>query len=144
MKTALLVSSLLLVPLLATCQPPPTGTAITNVTVIDAVNGVRQNQNVIFDGDEIAAVILSSTEPATERIIDGTGKFLIPGLWDFHVHLTFDDNFTESMPALFLSYGITSVRDTGGLMHKILPVLKKLRSKNAVAPRVFLRSAARW
>lgn len=128
---------LLLVSLVAACQPSPTGTAITNVTVIDAVNGVRQNQDVIFDGDEITTVVPSGTEPATERTIDGTGKFLIPGLWDFHVHLTFDDNLTESMPALFLSYGITSVRDTGGLMHKTLPVVKKMRSKDSLAPRVF-------
>ena len=35
------------------CQPAPSGTAITNVTVIDAVNGVRANHTVIFDGDEI-------------------------------------------------------------------------------------------
>lgn len=137
MKTALRMSLLLLVSLVAACQPRPTGTAITNVTIIDAVNGVRQNQNVIFDGDEITTVSSSHSEPAAERTIDGTGKFLIPGLWDFHVHLTFDDNFTESMPALFLSYGITSVRDTGGLMHKILPVVEKMRSKDSVAPRVF-------
>lgn len=137
MKTVLRISLLLLVSLVAACQPRPTGTAITNVTTIDAVNGVRHNQNVIFDGDEITTVTSSGTESAAARTIDGTGKFLIPGLWDFHVHLTFDDNFTESMPALFLSYGITSVRDTGGLMHKLLPVVEDMRSKDSVAPRVF-------
>ena len=137
MKTTLRILLLLLVSLVAACQPRPTGTAITNVTVIDAVNGVRQNQTVVFDGDELVAVSSSGTEPAAERTIDGTGKFLIPGLWDFHVHLTYDDNFTDSMPALFLSYGITSVRDTGGLMHKMLPVVERMRSKGAVAPRVF-------
>ncbi|MGI9223942.1 MAG: amidohydrolase family protein [Woeseiaceae bacterium] len=119
------------------CQPRPTGTAITNVTVIDAVNGVRQNQTVVFVGDEITAVNSSAAAPAAARTIDGTGKFLIPGLWDFHVHLTYDDNFTDSMPALFLSYGVTSVRDTGGLMHKMLPVVEKMRREDAVAPRVF-------
>jgi imidazolonepropionase-like amidohydrolase len=41
------------------------------------------------------------------------------------------------MPALFLSYGITSVRDTGGLMHKMLPIVEKMRAKDAIAPRVF-------
>jgi imidazolonepropionase-like amidohydrolase len=131
------MSLLLLVSLLAACQPPATGTAITNVTVIDAVNGVRRNQDVIFDSDEITTIVPAGTKVATARTVDGTGKFLIPGLWDFHVHLTFDDSFTESMPALFLSYGITSVRDTGGLMHKTLPVVKKMRSKDSVAPRVF-------
>ncbi|MGI9261874.1 MAG: amidohydrolase family protein [Woeseiaceae bacterium] len=137
MKTVLQIFFLLLVSLVAACQPRPTGTAITNVTVIDAVNGVRQNQTVVFDGDELTAVTSSATETHAERTIDGTGKFLIPGLWDFHVHLTYDDNFTDSMPALFLSFGITSVRDTGGLMHKMLPVVEKMRREDAIAPRVF-------
>ena len=115
----------------------PSGTAITNVTVIDAVNGVRENQSVIFDGDEITAIQPAETELNAAEVIDGSGKFLIPGLWDFHVHLTYDDRFNDSMSALFLSYGVTSVRDTGGLMHKILPVVEEMRAENAMAPRVF-------
>ena len=122
---------------LAACQPSPTGTAITNVTVIDAVNGVRDNQTVVFDGDEITGVFAASTEVAVAETIDGSGQYLIPGLWDFHVHLTYDDRFTEMMPAAFLSYGVTSVRDTGGLMHRILPVVEEMRAEGAVAPRVF-------
>jgi hypothetical protein len=118
-------------------QPVPTGTAITNVTIIDAVNGVRENQSVIFVGDEITAIQPADAELNVAESIDGTGKYLIPGLWDFHVHLTYDDRFTESMPALFLSYGITSVRDTGGLLHKVLPVVEKMRADDALAPRVF-------
>jgi hypothetical protein len=124
--------------LLTGCGAPvPTGTAITNVTVIDAVNGVREHQTVIFDGDEIVAVESGEAATAVANSIDGSGKYLIPGLWDFHVHLTYDDRFTETMPELFLSYGITSVRDTGGLMHKILPVVEKMRAEGALAPRVF-------
>ena len=137
MKTTLRIFLLLLPALVVSCQPRPTGTAITNVTLIDAVNGVRRNQTVVFDGDRITTVTSSDTAPAAHRTIDGSGRFLIPGLWDFHVHLTFDDSFTDSMPALFLSYGITSVRDTGGLMHKMLPVVEKMRSEDAVAPHVF-------
>ena len=118
-------------------SPARLGTAITNVTVIDAINGVRNDQTVIFDGDEIVAVQPSASETNAAHEIDGTGKFLIPGLWDFHVHLTYDDRFGDSMPALFLSYGITSVRDTGGLMDKILPVVESMRSEDAIAPRVY-------
>ena len=130
---------LLFVWIVASCQlqPAPSGTAITNVTVVDAVNGVRENQTVVFDGDEITTIRSSGPDLSVAETVDGTGKFLIPGLWDFHVHLTYDDRFTNSMPALFLSYGITSVRDTGGLMHKILPVVEKMRAEGAVAPRVF-------
>ena len=123
--------------LMACAEPEPSGIAITNVTVIDAVNGVRENQAVVFDGDEITSVGPTSAELSVAETIDGTGKYLIPGLWDFHVHLTYDDRFTESMPALFLSYGITSVRDTGGLMHKVLPVVEKMRAPGVAAPRVF-------
>ncbi len=124
--------------LLTACvEPESTATAIINVTVIDAVNGVRENQTVVFDGDEIITVESSDPDLSVAEVIDGSGKFLIPGLWDFHVHLTYDDRFTETMPALFLSYGITSVRDTGGLLHKVLPVVEKMRAPDAVAPRVF-------
>lgn len=132
----LIIGSLILL-ILAACQPAPSGTAITNVTVIDAVNGVREHWTVVFDGDEITAVQDADAELNVVDTIDGTGKFLIPGLWDFHVHLSYDDNFTDAMPALFLSYGITSVRDTGGLMHKMLPIVEEMRAPDAVAPRVY-------
>jgi len=115
----------------------PTGTAITNVTVIDAVNGLQENRTVIFDGDEIVAVQSADIDINVAVSIDGRGQYLIPGLWDFHVHLTYDDRLTAAMPELFLSWGITSVRDTGGLMDEILPVVEAMRSDAAIAPRVF-------
>ncbi len=98
------ISFLLMFALLTACaESELTATAITNVTVIDAATGVRGNQTVVFDGDEITSVGPTGAELSVAETIDGTGKFLIPGLWDFHVHLTYDDRFTESMPALFLS-----------------------------------------
>ena len=125
--------------LIASCQPAsqPTGTAITNVTVIDAVNGVRTDHTVVYDGDEIVSVGPGGAPAGVAETIDGSGKYLIPGLWDFHVHLSYDDRFTNDMPTLFLSYGVTSVRDTGGLMHKMQPIIQKMRAADAVAPRVW-------
>ena len=111
--------------------------AITNVTVIDAVNGTRENQTVVFEGDEIVSVQGSGATFNVAETIDGSGQYLIPGLWDFHVHLTYDERLTAAMPELFLSWGITSVRDTGGLMHEILPVVEEMRADGAIAPRVF-------
>ncbi|MDZ7645237.1 MAG: amidohydrolase family protein [Woeseiaceae bacterium] len=131
---------LLVAGLLAACgdAPAPRGVAITDVTVIDAVNGVREQRTVVFDGDEILAVAgPGEAIPEPARTIDGSGKYLVPGLWDMHVHLTYDDAFTPSMPARFLYYGITSVRDTGGLMAKLEPVVAAMRAPDAHAPRVF-------
>lgn len=125
---------------LSGCAPegePPRGIAITNVTVIDAVAGVRSDQTVWFDGAEILAVQPSVRAVNAEETIDADGKFLIPGLWDMHVHLVYDDDFVADMPALFLAHGVTSVRDTGGLIEKIVPVVEAMRAPDAIAPRVF-------
>jgi hypothetical protein len=48
------------------------------------------------------------------KIFKGTNKFIIPGLWDSHIHFAFEKDLATSMPNLFLYHGITSLRDTGG------------------------------
>ena len=72
--------------------------AIKGVTIIDAINGVRENQTVVFANDEILQVLSSDDSSDYHRSIDGSGKYLIPGLWDFHVHLTYDVRLTRAMP----------------------------------------------
>lgn len=111
--------------------------AITNVTVIDAVNGERSDQTVVYENDRIVEVGESPTNKRIGQEIDGTGKFLIPGLWDMHVHLTFEPRLSNAMPRMFLNAGVTSVRDTGGLLKNVLPVIEKMRQPGAIAPRVF-------
>ena len=61
--------------------------AITNVTVVDAVSPPQENRTVLILGDQIVAVTegLGSYKPG--RVIDGAGQYLIPGLWDMHVHI---------------------------------------------------------
>jgi imidazolonepropionase-like amidohydrolase len=123
---------------LAGCsEPVPPGYAITDVTVIDAVNGVRERQTVVFTEDQIVYVGESENAPAYTRSLEGSGRYLIPGLWDFHVHLTYEEALVDNMSKLFLAYGITSVRDTGGLMHKVRPVVDRMRAPDALAPRVY-------
>jgi len=132
-------SAFLLTLALAACgrEAPAPDLAIRNVTVIDAVNGVREGQTVLVTGDRIVGIGGDVDGENAGVVVDGTGKYLIPGLWDFHVHLTYDDRFTQAMPGLFLRYGITSVRDTGGLLEKLLPVVEAMRAEGAIAPRVF-------
>ena len=62
--------------------------------------------------------------PASARVIDGTGKFLMPGLWDMHVHVN-----ARALPVL-LRYGITGVRDMGGDLRE----LTKWRTQIAADP----------
>ena len=139
MNKRLFPSSFALLFVLASCGPdtPLPDLAIQNVTVIDAVNGVREARTVVIDGGSITAVTAAGEAVDAVETVDATGQYLIPGLWDFHVHLTYDERFTEAMPGLFLSHGITSIRDTGGPLERVLPVVEALRADGATAPRVF-------
>lgn len=130
---------LLLALTLASCAPaePPADLAIQNVTVIDAVNGARAGQTVVVHEGRITAVQAADQPAEAREVVDGTGKYLIPGLWDFHVHLTYDARFTEAMPGLFLHHGITSIRDTGGPLELVVPAVEALRAEGATGPRVF-------
>ena len=119
--------------------PNPVDLALTHVTVIDAVNPVRRNQTVLIDDGRIIDIVDSNTAPEApaSQKIDASGQYLIPGLWDFHVHFTFDKRFTDAMAGLFLYHGITNVRDTGGLLEDLLPVVDTLRSAGGNAPNIW-------
>jgi hypothetical protein len=84
--------------------------AITHVTVIDAASGARADQTVLVAGDRIVAVGADVAVPPRARVIDGKGKFLIPGLWDMHVHT----GPPEIYGPMYLANGVVGVRDMGG------------------------------
>jgi imidazolonepropionase-like amidohydrolase len=96
----------------AVVQPAAT-LAITNVTVVDVVSGAaRPSQIVLVDGNRISYVGPTSRvrlSSATE-VIDGTGKFVIPGLSDMHSHVV---GFGRISLDLYLAQGVTNVRDMG-------------------------------
>lgn len=116
----------------------PKGFAVANVAVIDAKNGQRENQVVYIRENRIVKVSAAEAFDFSKgiRVIDGSGKYLIPGLWDAHVHLTYTKELTPAMFDLFLKYGITSVRDTGGQLHDLLPLKKAAQKDPKNTPRV--------
>ena len=113
--------------------------AIEHVTLIDAINPIRENQTVLIDDGRIVAIVSSDTKGrvSAQTTVDGSGQILIPGLWDFHVHFTFDTRFTDAMAGLFLYHGVTNVRDTGGLLEDLLPVVDTLQRSGANAPSIW-------
>ena len=89
---------------------------IKRVTVIDATGrGPESNMTVIADGGRIVAVgpWRKTHTPRKAVVVDGTGKFLIPGLWDMHVHGASDARAPWSH-LLFLANGVVGVRDMSG------------------------------
>jgi imidazolonepropionase-like amidohydrolase len=71
--------------------------------------------------------------PKNSQVIDATGKFLIPGLWDMHVHLT---KAGENTLPLFIVNGVTSVRDMGGDNVQLLKWRKEAADGTRLAPRI--------
>jgi len=131
------LATLLIVALVScTSDEPSADLAIQNVNLIDAVNGTRAAQTVLVQDGRISGVQSADEAIRADRVIDGAGRYLIPGLWDFHVHLTYDERFTEGMAGLFLNHGITSVRDTGGPLELVVPAVERIRAQET-APRVF-------
>ena len=92
-------------------------TAITHVTVIDPKRAsVKRDMSVIIRGGPVVAVPQSrfSEKERGVKTIDGRGKFLIPGLWDMHVHLGTDDFDKNQMLRLFITQGVTGIRIMSG------------------------------
>jgi imidazolonepropionase-like amidohydrolase/ketosteroid isomerase-like protein len=111
---------------------------ITHVVVIDTETGREApDQTVIVSGGKIAEIRDSgrTSVAVNASIVDGKGKYLIPGLWDMHVH-TWD---YESTYPLYIANGVTGVRDMFGP-----PDANKFRAefgkKQLVAPHFYLAS----
>jgi hypothetical protein len=115
----ILVSLFLLLPV--ACAPPGRRSprsglrvAITHVQLFDATgSALAPDMTVVIDGDRIAAVGPSTAiaVPADARVVDGSGKYLIPGLWDMHTHVVLTGG---DALAVIVANGVTGVRDMGG------------------------------
>ena len=112
--------------------------AITNVSVIDVVSGGVSKQSVLVNEGKIARLLDPGESVGQSlEVIDGTGQFLLPGLWDMHVHIVYEEQLIQQMPDLFLDYGVTSVRDTGALLANIQPELARWQALGGAAPDIF-------
>src|SRR5689334_19005233 len=83
-------------------------TTIVHVTVVDVATGKEsRDQTVGLQGDHIASVAAfdTSSAPSQGRVIDAHRAYLIPGLWDMHVHI----RDLEGLP-LYSANGVTGVR----------------------------------
>lgn len=89
---------------------------IENVGIIDPIDGLELNMSVVIKENKILDIFKTREIVLSpkNKVHKGTNKFIIPGLWDSHIHFAFEKDLATSMPNLFLYHGITSLRDTGG------------------------------
>lgn len=111
-------------------------TVIRDVTLIDGTGSApRMHMTVVVSGHQISAVTSSRETPAVPdaRVIEGAGKFLIPGLWDMHVHLS---KAGENSLPLFIANGVTSVRDMGGDLELLAKWRAEIEAGKRTGPRI--------
>ena len=111
--------------------------AIAHATVIDpAAGSTRPDMTVLVRGTRIEAVGASRSVrvPQGTRTIDATGKFLIPGLWDMHVHT--DVPGGRALLGLFVANGVTGVRDMDGDLARLRAFQRDIAAGSLPGPRM--------
>lgn len=118
--------------------------AIVNTTVIDATGrDARANMTILITDGIITGIRpVNKVKLAPEtRIIDGKGKYVIPGLWDMHVHNASDSLFCT----LMVANGVTSVREMLGPKTSYSYQLEwrnQIRRKQITGPHIYIPMAA--
>jgi imidazolonepropionase-like amidohydrolase len=117
-------------------------TVLTHVTVIDTATGAtRADMTVVVEGDRIRDVgpAAGAKVPPGARVVDGSGKYLVPGLWDMHIHTFFGDwvpGGREVTLPLLLANGVTGVRDMGSDIDPILAARQDVARGALLGPRM--------
>jgi imidazolonepropionase-like amidohydrolase len=134
--------TLLLVPSFRSAEPS-SPLAITHVTLIDATGRPPEpDQTVLIEAGRITAVGATAKIkiPKSARTVNASGKFLLPGFWDMHVHIAginADPSWSKQvLLPLLLANGITGVRDMGGDLDALLSWQRDIESGALLAPHI--------
>ena len=138
-RILLVLTAAAITTLQAQAEVSPKATVLIHATIIDGTGAPAQSgMTLVVDGRRITALgkdesVAFSTNA---QVIEAKGKFVIPGLWDMHVHLSYTK--ASALPAL-VANGVTGVRDMGGLLRELDEWRVKIESGVMVGPRI-LRS----
>ncbi|HEX6909052.1 MAG TPA: amidohydrolase family protein [Longimicrobium sp.] len=116
--------------------------ALTDVTLVDVESGaLHPGQTVLVHGSRITwtGPAARARVPAGARVVDGRGKYVIPGLWDMHVHTSREGRARHFWPQ-FLAHGVTGVREMGSYLDTLRYWRAEARRPGSVAPRIVFSS----
>jgi imidazolonepropionase-like amidohydrolase len=124
--------------------PPRGPLAIVHATVIDVVAGrhlpdytVVMRESRLTNVGPAANVVV----PPDARVVDGRGKFLIPGLIDTHIHLaTSPERDSLRIPGILLAHGVTGMRDAGAGGHDqwLIALRGRVQREEILSPRLYI------
>lgn len=121
----------------------PAQWVISNPTIIDIETGkLIAGKDVWISGQQIRSVVPHRKNyPPSRKVVDASGRFLIPALWDMHMHFGGGDSLVEenqNLLPLFLAHGITAIRDAAAdISPAVLSWRNAIRSGTLEGPTIF-------
>jgi imidazolonepropionase-like amidohydrolase len=114
---------------------------LVHANVVDVATGkIQPDMTVVIAGKRIAKVSPSArVNPRVGKVVDATGQYLIPGLWDMHTHVYFDGTAaagTDLILPLFVANGVTGIRDMGSELDSILKARTDVAAHRRLGPRL--------
>ena len=126
---------------------------LNGATLIDGTDGPQKNNSVIIiNNNKIIAVTsqnnyssfnISNGSLTNGRVLNLTGKYIMPGLFDMHAHVagvrknSYDQATSEDMLRMLLNYGVTTVRNPGGPTNETVHLREEVLSGNLSGPEIF-------
>ena len=127
--------------LLWVCPAQAQSLTFVHVNVVDVATGqIQPDRTVVIAGQRIARVSPSAKVlPQAGRVVDATGQYLMPGLWDMHTHVFFDGTAaagTDLILPLLLANGVTGIRDMGSELEAVLRARAAVAAHQLLGPRL--------
>lgn len=137
-NACLLAAACLLVPAFAAPAHPQPATLIEGVTIVDpAARPPTRVASILVRGSRIEAVGPRLARPPRAVVIDGRGRFAVPGLWDMHAHLAALTPIGQA-PERYVGHGVLHVRDMGGFLDQLAPLRDEIRGGRRTGPTIVL------
>jgi imidazolonepropionase-like amidohydrolase len=112
-----------------------TDLAITHVTIINPSDAKAQpDMTIVIRGNSIVSVGKTKVVklPAPATVVDGTGKFVIPGLWDMHTHFRDADRDLK----MYIANGVLGIRNMGGAAKDVFPLREAIAAGRRLGPKI--------
>jgi imidazolonepropionase-like amidohydrolase len=119
--------------------------SIEHVAVVDVIAGrVQRDMTVEVRGRTITAMHAARRVRAPQHatVIDGRGKYLIPGLWDMHVHLSFPPGAAQVFLPVMVANGVLGARDMHSFLSPIVSLKRAVAAGEQIGPRLFVAGSA--
>ncbi len=119
---------------------------LENILVVDVKKGalLDSSQDIVIANGKIKEVIKAGTYSGDGLVIECSGQYLIPGLWDMHAHPDDPEMWRmnptaerrDQLMPLFVLYGVTGIRDMAGDLNVINRWRKEIEDGNLLGPEI--------